>query len=90
MQLGKVTGSVQATIKHDVFAGEKLMLVQPVDPKGKSTGSALIALDRVQAGPGDWVLYVDEGNSARTILDNSKAPVRTVIMAIVDSVDVEV
>ena len=65
MQLALVKGSVQATIKHSVFDGEKLLLIQPVSPEGKPKGGPLIALDRVQAGAGDLVLYVDEGEVAR-------------------------
>lgn len=87
MQLAKVIGSVQATVKHAILEGEKVMMVVPVTHDGKKNGQMLLALDRVQAGAGDLVLVVDEGNSARTILENSTAPMRSVILAIVDSLD---
>lgn len=87
MKLGKITGNVVATIKHDVYEGERLLLLHPIGPDGEIIGTGLIGVDAVQAGPGDTVLYVDEGNSARTILKNPQAPVRVVVMAIVDSID---
>jgi len=89
MQLGRIKGSVTATVKHSVYNSEKILIIQPLDDKLKSNGSSVLGIDKVQAGLGDIVLYVDEGNSARMILDDNTAPVRTVIMAIVDSVDIE-
>ncbi|MCB1147413.1 MAG: hypothetical protein KDK41_01690 [Leptospiraceae bacterium] len=74
-------------MKHEVLSGEKIMMVQPVDQKQKPMGSMFLALDKVQCGVGDLVLVVDEGNSARLILDNAKAPQRAIILAIVDNVD---
>ncbi|MEA1940071.1 MAG: EutN/CcmL family microcompartment protein [Candidatus Caldatribacteriota bacterium] len=46
----------------------------------------MLALDTVQAGVGDNVLVIDEGNSSRLIINNPTAPVRTMIVGIVDSV----
>ena len=86
MQLGIVKGSVTATIKHPIYEGEKLLLVEPVHPNQTKKSASIIAIDRSQAGPGDLVLYVDEGNSARTVLQNNIAPTRTVILGIVDEV----
>ena len=88
MKMGLITGSVNATIKHPVYAGHRLLLMKPTDPRGRPLGSAIIGLDTVQAGPGDRVLYMDEGNSARIILGDKTAPVRVVIMAIIDRVDI--
>lgn len=87
MQLARVIGSVQSTVKHEVLENEKIMMLQPVSSADKKNGPLVLALDRVQAGPGDLVLYVDEGNSARAILENNQAPMRTIIFAIVDTID---
>jgi ethanolamine utilization protein EutN len=57
-----------------------------VTPEGKRSGKTRIALDRAQAGVGDRVLVVDEGNSARGILGDPKAAVKTVIVGVVDYV----
>ncbi len=90
MILGRVTGSVVSTHKLPALAGRKLLLVQPVDKEGNPTGKKLVAMDSVQAGTGDLVLVCDEGNSARTILGDKYAPVRTMIVGIVDEVRIEV
>jgi ethanolamine utilization protein EutN len=86
MMLARVVGEVVATIKHEHLAGHKLLLVQPVTPAGEPTGRIAIAVDCAQAGPGDHVLVVDEGNGAAQVLRRSRGAVRTVIVGIVDSV----
>jgi len=86
MILGKVVGNVVATIKLSVYEGYRLLVVQPITPGGKPAGKTLIAIDTVQAGAGDTVLVIDEGNSARLIINDKMAPVRSVIAGIVDEV----
>jgi len=86
MILAKVIGHVVSTIKLNVFKGFKLLLVQPVDADGKPKGKVLLVLDTVQAGIGDMVLVMDEGNSARAIVGDSFAPIRSLIVGIVDEV----
>ena len=88
MMLGRVVGEVVATVKHEHLAGQKLLLVQPVTPAGEATGRVLIAVDQAQAGPGDHVLVLDEGNGAAQVLRRGRGAVRTVIVGVVDSVDV--
>jgi len=88
MILGRVIGNVVCTRKHEILEGHKIMLVKPIDPDRKSRNGVVIALDVVQAGVGDSVLIIDEGNSARLIIDDPTAPVRTVIVGIVDSLDI--
>ncbi|MCK4515678.1 MAG: EutN/CcmL family microcompartment protein [Spirochaetaceae bacterium] len=88
MTLCRVVGNVVSTVKHPVLTGHKLMVCKPVDPaSGKPCGSRVVAVDTVQAGIGDMVLVIDEGNAARKILGDATAPIRTVIAAIVDRVD---
>ncbi|MFW6181208.1 MAG: EutN/CcmL family microcompartment protein [Spirochaetota bacterium] len=86
MILGRVVGSVVSTVKLEIFQGYKILVVQPVQPGGAPRGKAVLALDTVQAGAGDTVLVIDEGNSARLIIDHPMAPVRCVIAGIVDQV----
>lgn len=59
------------------------MMVAPED------GSAsFLAVDTVQAGPGDRVLVMREGNGVRQILGiGSQVPIRSLIVGIVDDVD---
>jgi len=86
MILGKVIGNVVSTIKLPVYQGYKILIVQPVNDKEGSQGESVLALDTVQAGVGDMVLVIDEGNSSRLIMNNSTAPVRTMIVGIVDAI----
>jgi ethanolamine utilization protein EutN len=85
--LGRVIGNVVSTQKHAALRGRKILMVEPIDPGGERHGKVILAVDTVQAGPGDRVLVLDEGNSGRMILEDSMAPVRTVIVGIVDAVD---
>ena len=91
MFIAKVIGNVWATRKHPGLKNATMLLVKAVNSldNDKLTGEATLAIDAGQgAGPGDTVLIVDEGGSARKILKNSKAPVRTVIAGIVDKVHI--
>ena len=84
MYVGIVSGTVVATIKHKAFAGHKLLVVDEIDPAGQPTGKYDICVDKAQAGIGDRVLVLDEGNGARQVLQMSTAPIRAVIVGIVD------
>ena len=87
MILGKVIGNVVSTIKLPIYQGYKILIVQPVNNKEKPQGESVLALDTVQAGVGDTVLVIDEGNSSRLIMNNPTAPVRTMIVGIVDAIN---
>ncbi|MGE5350630.1 MAG: EutN/CcmL family microcompartment protein [Syntrophothermus sp.] len=90
MFLGKVKGNVISTQKNKYLSGEKLLLVQKVDLDGNFIGSKdVIALDLIDSGIGDTVLVAQEGDAVQQILGHNKAPVNTIIIAIVDDVDVE-
>jgi microcompartment protein CcmK/EutM len=84
--LGRVKGTVVSTVQLPFLDGKRLLLVERVTPEGQPAGGSLIAVDAVQAGLGQTVLVIDEGNSARQVLDAKDAPVRSVIVGIVDSV----
>jgi ethanolamine utilization protein EutN len=85
--LGKVIGNIVSTIKLQSYEGFKLMLVQPIYPEGRPWKDPLICIDIVDAGVGETVLYVDEGNSARQLLGlEPVGAVRAVIVGIVDEI----
>ena len=86
MKIGKVAATVVSTIKHPALDGRRLLLVDLLDLRGKPTGRDLIAVDSVGAGAGETVLVLDEGNGARQVLDAPEAPIRAVIVGIVDEV----
>ena len=86
MYIGKVIGSVVATVKISHLEGRKLLLVDELDLGGNETGAYDIAVDTVQAGPGDTVLVLDEGNGARQVLGLDPGAIRAVIVGVVDQV----
>jgi ethanolamine utilization protein EutN len=86
MILGRVIGAITSTINHPFYDGRKLMVVEKTDPAGAPLADYLIAIDTAGAGPGERVLVLDEGNGARQVLASADAPVRSVIVGIVDSV----
>jgi ethanolamine utilization protein EutN len=86
MIIGRVTGTVAADTKIAALKGRKLLIVSPEKPDGSSAGSALIAVDTVQAGVGDRVFIIDEGGSANIVLGSSGLPIRTIIAGIIDEI----
>ena len=86
MYIGKVIGNVVSTVKISHLEDHKLLLVDQLDLEGQETGSYDIAVDTVQAGPGDTVLVLDEGNGARQVLNMDPGAVRAVIVGVVDEV----
>jgi len=87
MIIATVTGTMHSTINHPFYDSRKLLLVEREDGRGQPTGSYLIAVDVVDAGVGDRVLVLDEGNGARQVLASPSGPVRSVIVGIVDAVE---
>ncbi len=87
MILGKVCGTVVSTVQHPFYQGKKQLIVRYTTPDGAFDGDRyVIAVDLVGAGVGETVIVEDEGNSARQLLDAKDAPVRSVILGIVDEV----
>jgi microcompartment protein CcmK/EutM len=87
MLLGKIVGTVVATRKDPRLVSSKLLVVRPVDPRGKPEGHYLVAVDTVDAGVGERVLVVS-GSSARMAAGLKDCPVDAAIVGIVDTVDV--
>ena len=84
MILAKVVGSLVSTIHDRHMNGQKLLVLDKLDPAGESTGAYVIAVDTVGAGAGETVIMLDEGNGARQILEGADLPVRSVVVGIVD------
>lgn len=90
MLLAKVKGNVVSTQKDVNLKGHKLLLIQQIDLEGKFVGKKdIIALDLIGSGIGDTVLIVQEGAAIKQILGHRKAPVHTMIVAIVDEIEVK-
>lgn len=86
MFTGRVIGSIDSTINHPWYNAKKLLVVEKTDASGKAGGDYVIAVDTVGAGVGEPVLVLDEGNGARQIFASSDAPVRSVIVGIIDEI----
>lgn len=88
MYIGKVSGTVVATIKNSLYEGHKLLIVDRLGLDGAIQKKYWIAVDLVQAGIGDTVLVLDEGNSARQVVEREPdGAIRAVVIGIVDEVD---
>ena len=83
MQLARVVGDVVSTLKDPGLAGYKILVVQPVTPDRAATGRALVAVDAVGAGVGEYVFFV-RGREAAFPFYPVEAPVDAAIVGIVD------
>ena len=89
MKLGRVAGTVVSTINHPIYDGRRLLMCDLLDVRGADTGDYLICVDAVGAGAGEVVLILDEGNGARQVVAAPDAPIRAVIVGIVDELLVD-
>lgn len=88
MNLAKVLGRVVASQKESSLEGLKLLMLGAAGPDGELTGGVVVAVDAVGAGEGEYVLYAS-GSSARQTKVTDGKPVDSVVMAIVDSWDID-
>ena len=87
MFVGIVRGEIVSTINHPFYDSRRLLIVDRTDERGSRTGSYLIAVAAVDAGVGQWVLVLDEGNGARQVFDDPQGPVRSAVVGVVDAVE---
>ena len=88
MQIARVVGSTVATIKDEKLVGRKLLIVREADERGNAVGKPYVAIDTVDAGAGDLVL-IAAGSSARQTTITKDTPVDAVIMAVIDTLEVD-
>jgi ethanolamine utilization protein EutN len=86
MVICRVVGTVVSTVKHPAYQGWKLLVVQPMHLPGEAEEEAFLAIDAAHAGVGDAVLVMREGNGARQITGNPEAPIISVVVGVLDSV----
>ena len=86
MLIGKVVGSVVATRKDEKLENLKLLVVQVHDQANEPTDQYVVAVDSVQAGLDDMVLFATGSSARQTDLTRDR-PADAVIMAVVDSWD---
>jgi len=86
MQLGRVRGTLVATVKSEGLAGIKFLFVEPLDRKLKGTGDPVVCADATgQAGPGELVYFIG-GREAALALPETFVPVDHTIVGIADEV----
>ena len=83
----RVLGHVVSTIKEKSFEAYKLLVVRPVDLEGQYTGDSFLALDRCQAGVGDHVLILEEGNGIRSLMDMPRGAADALAVGVIDYVE---
>ena len=89
MFLGRVISPVVSTAKHPAYKGRKLFLVRRLELTGEPDNEDTLAIDLVDAGVGDIVLVSQEGGAARKIIEQQDAPVRSIIVGIVERWEVK-
>jgi microcompartment protein CcmK/EutM len=88
MEVGRVIGNVICTIRHESYDEKRILMVQELDLDGRPRPHVRVAVDYVGAGVGDLVLIGGAPGVAANVFGLEKAPIRDLIMAIVDRVDV--
>lgn len=83
MKIVRVIGTATATAKAAGLSGQKLLIVDVQDAKGKVIEPSLVAVDTVGAGKGDLCLMV-QGSSAR--IPAAGLPVDATLIAVIDTV----
>ncbi len=90
MTLGKVIGNIVSTERAIGYESKTILIIQPIHPDGNPKGKTFLAVDTVQAGPGDTVITIDEGGSAKTAIKEPQTfTVKTVVVGIVDHIILE-
>ena len=88
MLIARVVGTAISTVKDEKVKGRKLLILKQTDPAGKLIGKPFVAVDLVDAGEGELVL-TGHGSSARQTDLTKDCPVDAVVVAVVDTLDVD-
>ena len=83
MELGRVVGTVVATVKYEGLEGIKLLLVQPQEADGTEVGEPFVVADSLQAGLNDTIAWIG-GREAALSLPETFVPVDAAVVAIID------
>jgi len=88
MLIARVIGTTVSTIKDEKLVSRKLLIVRQTDERGEPIGKPFVAVDTIGAGNGELVL-TRSGSAARQTATTKDTPVDAVIMAIIDSLEVD-
>ena len=87
MLMGQVVGRLWASRQAGGLGGRKLLLVRPETASGKPATRLIVAVDGLDAGPGDRVL-VAHGSRVRDLTVGAEVADKDVIVGIVDGYEV--
>ena len=87
MIFAEVIGTVVTPVQHPCLETKRLLLLRVLDPTGRPTKKSLVGIDGCGAGHGDRVLVMDEGNSGRQLTGIPNAPIKTVVVGVVDFIE---
>ena len=87
MFLARVKRKVVTSVKHPAYQGKRVFVVQKINPDGAEAGEEWLAMDYVSSGIGDIVVCGGAPGVAKEVFHLERAPIRTLIVAIVDSID---
>lgn len=86
MQLGRVRGTLVASVKAEGLDGVRFLIVQPLDKHREPVGQPLVAADGLHtAGPGELVYFVASREAAEA-MEERFVPVDHAVVGIVDEV----
>jgi len=86
MFLARIKKRVVSSAKHGAYRGKRVFVIRPVNPDGTETGRESVAMDCVGAGIDDTVVCGGAPGVAQDVFKLDRAPIRTLIVAIVDSI----
>lgn len=89
MLFGRVRGTAVCTIKYPDLVGMKLLVVEPLDRQLKPSGPLQVAVDVVQAGPGDLTVMVRSREAALAMQEHKFVPVDLALIGIVDELEIQ-
>ena len=88
MYLAQVIGKAVSVVKHPAYQNRTLLLIQPLSLKSQLVRTPTIAVDYVGAGEGDTVIVGAGPGVAQEVFGVEDAPIRELIMGIVDHFDI--
>jgi len=90
MFLAKIKGNLVSSQKNYNLVKHKLLITHQIDIEGRLVSNKdIISLDLIDAGIGDTVIVVQEGDAVQQILGNKTTPVNTMIVAIIDNIEIK-
>ena len=88
MQFARVKGTAICTLKYPGLEGLKLLVVQPLNKHLQPKGALQVAVDVVQAGPGDVCVTVRSREAALAMPEIKFVPVDLALVGLVDELEI--